>query len=268
MELNEYLDFILGVYFESKYVTMAILEILNNKKKYPSIYLYIEDMVEYDDNGQIAEIRLKSTYFICEDPEFLPTLGEAMELYKAFMRVFWKDLQNKKHQLTNIIYAFNILRQPTLESALYPYVNYSGCYYINLTKNETEFTKTIYVPEIIDGEYWGRKGEKNNTEICSSDNSEVFKKIEEVFNMPEIIEDLFIPRFCDEELKTRKWDHRNGLTGYGFISIEFLMGNNVIKFFATERGYDPLSAIFRLPIIDSLSEEEKEIEVTEVLINL
>ncbi|MFA6843919.1 MAG: hypothetical protein WCR33_05930, partial [Bacilli bacterium] len=125
MELNEYLDFILGVYFESKYVTMAILEILNNKKKYPSIYLYIEDMVEYDDNGQIAEIRLKSTYFICEDPEFLPTLGEAMELYKAFMRVFWKDLQNKKHQLTNIIYAFNILRQPTLESALYPYVNYS-----------------------------------------------------------------------------------------------------------------------------------------------
>ena len=46
------------------------------------------------------------------------------------------------------------------------------------------------------------------------------------------------------------------------------MGNNVIKFFATERGYDPLSAIFRLPIIDSLSEEEKEIEVNEVLINL
>ena len=179
MKLNNYLEFTLGVNFENKYIAMAVSEILNNKEKYPSIYLYIEDMVEYDDNGQIAEIRLKSTYFICEDPEFLPTLGEAMELYKAFMRVFWKDLQNKKHQLTNIIYAFNILRQPTLESALYPYVITQLLLY-NLTKNENKFRK-LYMFRIIDGEYWGRKGE-NNTEICSSDNSGSSLKNRRMFN--------------------------------------------------------------------------------------
>lgn len=91
MKLNNYLEFSLGVNFENKYNAMAVSEILNNKEKYPSIYLYIEDMVEYDDNGQIEEIRSKSCHFTCEDPEFVPRFEEAIELYKAFMRVLWKD---------------------------------------------------------------------------------------------------------------------------------------------------------------------------------
>ena len=264
MLLNEFLEFKLGVVFEDKYNELAILEILNHQEKYPLIIDEIESLVNYDVNGEISNMNIESAYFQCDDLEMVAGFEEMMSLYKAFIVAFWKDNRGKKYSLKSISFALNFLRVPTIEAILYPYLSYSGLSYITITPNEKEFVKKVFVPQIIEAEHIGHESIQTSSELFYTDNKKILKSIKNRIDEISDIEDLFKARFCDEELWRHHLEIEAGVTGYAYDSFELVFDKNIIKFYATERGFDPLS-LFRLPILDSLTETEKKLEVVDII---
>lgn len=264
MLLNEFLEFKLGVVFEDKYNELAILEILNHQEKYPLIIDEIVSLINYDVNGEISNINIESAYFQCDDYEMNPSYEQTMSLYKAFVIAFWHDRKGKKYKIKSISFGLDFLRLPTTETILYPYLSYSGLSYITITPNEKEFVKKVFVSQIIEAEHIGHESIKTSSELFYKDNKKILNTIKNRIDEIGDIEDLFETRFCDEELRRQHLKIEAGVTGYAYDSFELVFDKNIIKFYATERGFDPLS-LFRLPILDSLTDTEKKLEVVDII---
>lgn len=265
MLLNEFLEFTLGVVFETKYNALAVQEILSHKNKYPHIFDEISDIVVRDDHGELEEIEYDRSFFRCDDIEGVAGFDEIMELYRAFAKAFWTDIRTKKYSISSFSYGLDYLRMPRVDAVLYPELNYIGMCYIMVTVDQKDFVKEIFVPKLIDDQNLGFSEIKSTSHLFYTDNRALLKAIKDNFNRFGNIDDVFETRFTDDELFNFKREIDQDVVGYAFDSYQLTIGRNTLKFFATERGFDPLSTVLRLPIMDSLGMDEKELEVVRTI---
>lgn len=264
MFLNEFLNFKLDVALDEKYNVMVIKEILNNKDKYPIIYEIIENEVSYDDNDEYNGEDLDSSFFDCDDPD-CAGYDDIMELYNAFLNVFFKDIRKKDFKVSMATYGIDYLRLPNVHCIINPYLNYSGIRYITMNNNKTTIGEEIFVPNIWDNEFCGHRSIDIKSKIFYDYNVDVLKKIKD--SLCNIIDkgDISISSFNNEKLKENKVDLGNDISGYGFDSFELLIDNNMVRFYSNDRTKNNYDFIRKI-VLESLSEEEKDLHIVKNII--
>ena len=257
MKLNEYLKYTLGVYIEDKYNRLAIEEVLANQDKYPLIYEDILNMVICDENNNIVDVKLESHYFDCAAFD-IPSFNITYELYKAFIRVFAKDIKDTDFNVNYASFCVDYFRCPDFVVIIYPKLNYSGYNYISIYNDKKEIGNTII-----------HHVDENDVLFCDSSSSTHFSYYNDYSNVLEKIKDgfkvlidtdcFFENRLNENELYNRVKKLDDGVYGYACDRYEIGIGDNLLVFFSTERGYDTLS-LLRLPILDTLNVKEIETE--------
>lgn len=256
MYLNEFLNFKLGVAFDDMYNIMVIKEVLNNKDRYPSIYQIIENEIDYNDNDEIIEKDYYSSYFDCDD-EDCAGYNDTIELYSAFLNVLLKDIKDKKIRVRSVSFGVDYLRYPSVTCIINQYLNYSGMEFISLNSTNTNIYKEIFVPNLVNGEFYGHRYTEATIKTFFDDNNEVLNKIKEGLN--NLIGISFNDYFKDEDIKNNKVDLGNDIYGYKCDSYEIAIGDNLIKLYSTKRSEDKYSFI-REEILKSLTSEERSLE--------
>jgi hypothetical protein len=261
MIINNFLEYKLGVCFEDKYNQLAVEEIVKNEDKYPIIYDSILSLVTYDDNDNIKNINYDSSYFDCDDLELCAGYEETLELYKAFVRAFGKSIRNKNFKIDFIAFGVDYLRYPSVNSIINSYLNYYSQDFISVYEEKKIIGYVMSYFNITDDEVnpieLSSQKEVYNTFYC--DNSEMFDEVKK--GMIQLIDSdgFFFNRFSDVDIEKNVVKLDDNVYAYPYDSYELIIGKNHLKFFTTERGFDPLCAL-RHPILDSISEEEAKLE--------
>ncbi len=259
MLLNEFLGYRLGVDIEEKYNFPVIKEVLENKDKYPAIYCYIAEGVDYDDNDEVIEKEYDFGFFDCDDIDCAGAV-EGLELNKAFNRVVLRDLVDKKIKLRSVSFGVDYLMNPSIGCVQDPCLNYRAISYITIIASEKTIGMEVFNHKIIDGERFGHLSTECVTKTYYEYNEELLKEAENRFTMS-TIEHFVEQRFESKDLENLETEI-NGQKCYQFDCYCFRVGKNFIKFYTTERGFDPLGG-FRMLVADSLTKEQKQNEIVQ-----
>ncbi|MBP5407510.1 MAG: hypothetical protein J6Y42_00030, partial [Bacilli bacterium] len=204
MYLNHFIGFKLEQEFEDKYNLKVIQEVLDNKDKYPRIYPYIENEVEFDDNDKLIKKKYNFEYFEADDPEGCADYLDTMELYKAFVNVLLKDIRHKNIKIKSCTFGVDFLISPSVECIINPRLNYTGTSYVTVRENSKTFVKEIYEPNIIDGELYGNISCEAQINEYYEDNEALLEKLKENLFIIYDSNDLFTPHFKNEVLQNLK----------------------------------------------------------------
>jgi len=257
MLLNEFLGFRLGLSFEKKYNFLVIKEVLENKDKYPIIYPYISEGVDYDDNDKVIKKAYDFGFFDCDDIDCAGA-DEALELNRAFNRVVLRDLVNKKLKVKSFSFGVDYLMNPSITGVQDPYLNYRAITYITITPSEKTIGMEIFNHNIVDGQRYGHLSSEYSGTTYYEDNRKVLEKVENEF-IQNRIEDFVVQRFETNDLVNLETEIK-GVKCYIHDVYCFRIGDNYLKFYTTERGFDPLG-VFRMIAEQSLTDEQKKNDI-------
>lgn len=252
MRLNEFLNFKLGVFFEDKYNELAIKEIKNNPNNYKSIYEYIEDM---DDPNE------DNSFFDCDDYELCCKNYQMLELYYAFVKVLLDDVKNKKKKLTYASFSTKYYPDKSINSIINQInkpkvVKTISC---NSKCNTIEMSVYSYFNRVnLERVYTAHKSEISNNETFLKEIKDNLLIVNKMLNFANI-------RLSDDELDGNVISF-NDETLYWIDSYEFNFNRNRFFLLTTERGFDPLS--IRLKLFEHFKIKKGfEMEVEEILYN-
>ena len=257
MLLNDFLGFRLGVDVEKKYNFPVIKEVLENSTKYPAIYTYISEGVDYDVNDKVIKKDYDFGFFDCDDIDCAGAV-EALELNKAFNRVILRDVIKKKIKVKSMSFGVDYLMSPSISGVQDPYLNYRAISFITVTPTYKTIGMEVFNHKIIDGERYGHLSREETSKTYYEYNDEIFKDIEERIKI-EAIDDYVEQSFDSKELERRETEI-NGQKCYSFDCYCFEIGNNYIKFYTTERGFEPLGG-FRMLVVETLTDEQRENDI-------
>ncbi len=255
MKLNDFLSFQLGVSFEDKYNELAAREILENEGEYPRAFPIIKDAVE--DSRYWGKARNYESVYFNRNMPGCTSYRDTMELYKAFLVAFEKDIQDKPVNCDYAGFGLDYLWFPDEQCSLSPYQNYGETYSIDIYQNTIDINSSYKYPISLDNVCRGNESVEVNNRSYPSANYVLLKQIGESFK--ELYSDgrMFFNRFDSAGLKENPLILKCGLMGYPHDMYTIKLGKNTIRLFSTERGFDPFS-IFRFPILESLSAEQRQ----------
>ena len=219
-----------------------------NKEKYPLIAEFIDESIDYEcyDDG----------WFDCDDVELCAGFDETMELYRAFVRVWYRDFRNRTIDLRSVSFGVVYLNCPSVDGIMNPCCNYSGRFSAKLSSGTTGLQKEVFVPCVKEEPYLGAASKETAVTEYAANNSGTLKRIAEQFPRMNDGGSFFTNALSSDVLKNSKTVLENGVESYPVDCYEFEIGDIFLRFFSTERGFDAFS-IIREIIIDSLSHEEK-----------
>lgn len=256
MKLNEYLQTILDVSFEDKYNSLAIKEVLDNESEYPNLYPIFKELKDdLDYEGKEISDDYDSSYFELDDIDFVASYEEAYELNKAMTIALLNDVKNKNFKLSSIKFGVGYLKSPNKNCIFHPYLSYRGFKDIVVYKHKTSCFSYKVVNE-------HHSNKTTNTDYFK-DNEFVLRDTRDYLKRINNYHELYEQRFSSEDLLNNEVS-LDGNKTYGFDYYGVSINNNYIQFFTTERGFEPLGAIFRNAIVDSLTEEKDDPVVKEI----
>jgi len=266
MIINDFLNFKLGVQFEDKYNNLAVEEVLNNKENYPLIYDEINYLVEYD-GDKIKSINYDSNFFDCDDLDFCAGYEETMELYRAFLNAFCKDIKHNDFDLKSISFGVDYLRFPGESFILDPYFNYNGMHNISISNNKRIIGKVIIAPNIVDNEYYGYASKKEIINTYFEDNNDLMNEIKDSLFLLINSEEKSLCEVNIREMEEKKVKLEENIVGYPLNCFEFSIGKNYLKFITTKKDFNSFSETLKKLIEKYFINEEKENEIVKIICN-
>ena len=115
---------------------------------------------------------------------------------------------------------------------------------------------------IVDGQGYDHVSCEYNGITYYEYNKNILEKVEDEFDANRI-DDFVEQRFESKDLENLETEI-NGVKCYLFDNYCFRIGKNYLKFYTTERGFDPLG-VFRIIAEQSLTDEQKKNEIVKKL---
>lgn len=261
MKLNDFLLDKLNVEFKEKYNKLAVYEIVNNKEKYPLICEEIEDIVSIN-AARPEEEFYGSEYF--DSIDSVVTHEETMELYKAFIRVFLKDISKNDFSVEQTIIGIHYLRTPdvtNIEDSVFHGI--IGMRFISLTGNTKLIKEEIIADEYKGGRFYRiHKKEEKKQYFIGNYKKELNKVKKELIKISEK-DDLLSLQFSNKDLTDNKIQINDDVIGYSCDFYGFKIEGNFVLFNSSKREMDSFGSIIRTIIMNSLTNEEKQSDIVE-----
>jgi len=261
MMLNEFICSKTGAIFEDLYNSLAILEILNNKEKYPNVYEVISK--EVNTLNALEKANSDWPYFDVESDFDEPinyqiaSYQETIELYCAFIRAFCKNIRKGNYTIKSFLCGTDYYNIPNasviIDYDLYRYKSKN----IFITNIKKTFQEEFNYPENINNLSLGRLYNKSNLYTFYNNFDSVLKDLKKVFNCLIDSDELISQDFDKGSYKGIKEVLDNDIEAYPYDSCEIEIGKNRL-IFPLERSNDSIERLIQ-PIISSLSDKEKEI---------
>ena len=267
MLLNEFLAFKIRAIFDDEYNFLVVKEVLDNKDEYPLIYLDIADFVDYDDNDVVIEKEYDFPTFECDDPESCAGVSETLELNKAFVRAFFKNVKDKDFNIAKATFSAGYLRYNSIGSLINPYFNYSGCKSIVIRRDKVDVVNTVFIPRFYKGQFLGHLGEEEQVVSYYRTNNIKLNEVKEELLRLSKENELFNVKFNNELLGSNCTEIKEGIKGFPCDAFEFVISNNYIRFYATERGKDIYSNLRKI-FFDALLFNQKDLDVVKEMKNI
>ena len=147
---------------------------------------------------------------------------------------------------------------PSITGVQDPYLNYRAITYITITPSEKTIGMEIFNHNIVNRQRYGHLACEYSGTTYYEDNRKVLEEVESRF-IPQTIEDYVIQRFETNDLVNLETEIK-GVKCYIHDSYSFRIGDNYLKFYTTERGFDPLG-VFRMISERSLTDEQKKNDI-------